>query len=106
MTEYQVYENEIKDGVFYVRHSDSVCEPVYFGEADDLPEPVEKPVEEPEVTSTEGASTGIPRLDQYTNVDETENTRWRILNDEPSSYTKSCYHYYCLCRIYKHPKEE
>ena len=56
--------------------------------ADDLPEPVEKPVEEPEVTSTEGASTGIPRLDQYTNVDETENTRWRILNDEPSSYTK------------------
>lgn len=33
MTEYQVYENEIKDGVFYVRHSDSVCEPVYFGEA-------------------------------------------------------------------------
>ena len=33
MTEYQVYENAIKDGVFYVRHSDSVCEPVYFGEA-------------------------------------------------------------------------
>ena len=33
MTEYQVYENSIADGVFYVRHSDSVCEPVYFGEA-------------------------------------------------------------------------
>ena len=32
MTEYQIYENEIKDGVFYVRHLDSICEPVYFGE--------------------------------------------------------------------------
>lgn len=33
LTEYQVFENEIKDGIFYVRHSDSICEPVYLGEA-------------------------------------------------------------------------
>lgn len=33
LTEYQLYENEIRDGVFYVRHSDSICEPVYLGEA-------------------------------------------------------------------------
>lgn len=57
-------------------------------EVDVLPEPVEETYGSPEAASTEGASTGIPRLDQYTNVDETENTRWRILNDEPSSYTK------------------
>ena len=63
----------------------------YDSEAEDAEEltvPAEEAGETPEAAHTEGASTGIPRLDQYTNVDETENTRWRILSDEPSSYTK------------------
>lgn len=45
--------------------------------------------EESEVPITEEVKqTGIPRLDQYTDVPDTENTRWRIPDDNIQSYNR------------------
>lgn len=61
-----------------------------------LEETESMPVSIEEETSTEDIpfsesetkQTGIPRLDQYTDVSEDENTRWRILDDSESSYNR------------------
>ena len=59
-------------------------------ETESMPVSIEEEASTEDVTFSESETkqTGIPRLDQYTDVSEDENTRWRILDDSESSYNR------------------
>ena len=59
-------------------------------ETESMPVSIEEETSTEDITFSESETkqTGIPRLDQYTDVSEDENTRWRILDDSESSYNR------------------